>query len=139
VNRINHLAVLAAAIVFFLLGALWYTVLFGRLWTTLESKAPTPVSSMTTTFIITFILGWVLAYVIAIALADTNHPNPPRHGVEFGVFMGLGIFGTMLGLEYVNEGRPFLLWLINAGYIVVGMAVMGAIVGAWRPRGIIRR
>jgi hypothetical protein len=83
-----------------------------------------------------FVLGWVLAYVIGIALADTTNPNPARHGIEFGIFMGLGVFGTMLGLDYIYEGRPFILWAINAGYVVAGMAIMGAIVGAWRSKAV---
>jgi hypothetical protein len=87
-------------------------------------------------FIGSFVLGWALAYVIAIALADTTNPNPARHGLEFGVFMSLGVFGTMLGLDYIYEGRPLMLWAINTGYVVVGMAMMGAIVGAWRAKAV---
>jgi hypothetical protein len=118
--------------VFFVLGWIWYDLLFGRLWMSLSQHvAPTSPSNMIPQFAGSFILGWVLAYVIAIALADTSNPNPARHGIEFGIFMGLGIFGTMLGLEYIYEGRTFTLWAINTGYVVVGMAIMGAIVGAW--------
>ena len=89
---------------------------------------------MTPLFAGGFVLGWALAYVIAIALSDTTNPNPARHGVEFGVFMGLGIYGTMLGLDYLYEGRPLALWAINAGYVVVGMCIMGAIIGGWRTK-----
>jgi hypothetical protein len=134
-SRINHLAVFVSAIAFFVLGWIWYDALFGRLWMALSSHlAPTSPGNMLPQFIGSFILGWVLAYVVAIALADTSNPNPGRHGIEFGVFMSLGIFGTMLGLEYIYEGRSFTLWAINTGYVVVGMAIMGAIIGAWRTR-----
>lgn len=130
-SRINHLAAFISAIAFFILGWVWYDLLFGRMWMSLSAHlAPAPVSSMIPQFAGTFILGWVLAYVIAVALADTSNPNPARHGVEFGIFMGLGIFGTMLGMMYIYEGRPLALWAINTGFVVAGMAIMGAIVGA---------
>jgi hypothetical protein len=89
---------------------------------------------MTPLFAGSFVLGWALSYVIGIALADTGNPNPARHGIEFGIFMGLGVFGTMLGIDYLYEGRSITLWAINAGYVVVGMAIMGAIIGAWRAK-----
>ena len=89
---------------------------------------------MATPFLIGFILSWILAYVVGIALADTSNPNPARHGVEFGVFMGIGIFATMSLMDYLYEGRSYALWAINAGYVIVGMAMMGAIVGAWRKK-----
>lgn len=133
-SRINHLAVFVSAIAFFILGWIWYDLLFGRVWMTLTGHVATSTGNMIPMFIGSFILGWVLAYVIAVALSETTNPNPARHGVEFGVFMGLGIFGTMLGLEYIYEGRTFALWVINAGYVVVGMAIMGAIIGAWRAK-----
>jgi hypothetical protein len=136
-SRINHVAVLVSAIAFFILGWIWYDLLFGRAWMALSSHvAPTSASSMAPMFVGSFILGWALAYVIGIALADTSNPNPGRHGVEFGIFMSLGVFGTMLGLEYIYEGRGLALWAINTGYVVVGMAMMGGIIGAWRKKEV---
>lgn len=136
-SRINHVAVFVSAVAFFVLGWAWYDALFGRLWMSLSTHlAPASPASMIPQFIGSFVLGWALAYVIAIALADTTNPNPARHGLEFGVFMSLGVFGTMLGLDYIYEGRPLMLWAINTGYVVVGMAMMGAIVGAWRAKAV---
>lgn len=134
-SRINHLAVFVSAIAFFVLGWIWYDMLFGRLWMSLSGHvATTSVSNMMPMFVGSFILGWAISYVIAIALADTTNPNPGRHGMEFGVFMGLGVFGIMLGIMYIYEGRPLALWAINTGYVVVGMAIMGGIIGAWRKK-----
>lgn len=135
-SRINHVAVFVSALVFFVLGWLWYTALFGHAWMALTGHTQTSTGAMGNVLIATFILQWLLAYVIAIALADTTNPNPMRHGVEFGIFMGIGIFGTMLGVNYVNEGHGFELWAINTGYVVVGMALMGGIMGAWRKKAV---
>lgn len=133
-SRVNHLAVFISAVVFFLIGSLWYMVLFGQKWMALTGAAGKTAPAMGPTLAVGFILSWLLAYVIGIALADTSNPNPARHGVEFGLFMGIGVFATMTLMDYLFEGRSVTLWLINAGYVVVGMAIMGAIIGAWRKK-----
>lgn len=133
-SRINHLAVFISAIVFFLFGGLWYMPLFGRQWMELTGAGKSmPLMSV---YITVFILGWILAYVIAVVSADAAHPNPMRHGIEFGVIMGIGIFATMSLMDFLFEGRPLALWAIDAGYVVVGMAIMGGIIGAWRKKAV---
>lgn len=135
-SRINHLAVFVAALAFFIFGAVWYMSPLGAIWMAQLGKTASGMSGMTSQFVVSFLCDWLLAYVIAIALADSSNPRPARHGVEFGVFMGLGVYGTMSLMNNVYEGRSFTLWLINAGYVVIGMAIMGAIIGAWRKREV---
>jgi len=129
---LNHLAVVVAAVAYFVWGAIWFTI-FGSQW-----DAMTGVTSMggasPTVFIISFLLGLVLAYVIAIALRDSTNPNMVRHGIEFAVFMGVGIWMTQLLNIFLYEHRPIGLWLIDGFYVVIGMAIMGAIIGGWRKR-----
>ena len=135
-SRINHLAVLVAAIAFFILGAVWYMSPLGAIWAAQLGKTATGMTPMASQFIVSFLCDWLLAYVIAIALADSSNPRPARHGVEFGLFIGLGVFGTMTLMNDVYEGRSLMLWLINTGYVVIGMMIMGAIIGAWRKREV---
>ena len=128
-SKINHLAVVVAAIVYYIWGWAWYSV-FGNQWRMFTSRTG---SDMTVTgFVLSFVMGLLLAYVIAIALADSESPNVARHGVEFGVFMGAGVWLTNLFNLGLYEGRPVGLWAIDGFYVVIGMAIMGAIIGAWR-------
>ncbi len=46
--------------------------------------------------------------------------------------MGAGIGAAILAQNYVYESRSFRFFLINAGYVVIGLALMGAIVGAFQ-------
>jgi hypothetical protein len=39
-----------------------------------------------------------------------------------------------LCIEYVFEVRPWSLLGINAGFLLIGMILMGAIVGAWKKK-----
>ncbi len=69
-ERINHLAVWVAAIVFFAFGALWY-IMFSKAWTAyIAHPVPGPNAAL---YIGSFILGLILAYATAIAL--TRRPE----------------------------------------------------------------
>ena len=132
-NRINHLAVLAAAVAFFAWGAVWFTI-FGLRWAHLVGIDPSTVKPSAGPYILSFFMGWVLAYTAAIAL--TRHPEDQtvRQGVSFAIFMGIGLYASMLLNQYTFEQRPIGLWLIDAGYVVIGFAIVGAIVGGWKKR-----
>lgn len=131
-GRINHLAVIVAAVVYFLFGWLWYTIFKGP-WMTLTGITPDrAASSGATPYIISIIVSLLVAYVVAFALADTTNPNPARHGVEFGLFFGIGLIMLTSLTTTLYELRPVGLWLIDSGYHAVSLAIMGGIIGAWR-------
>jgi len=136
-SGINHLAVIVAAIAYFIWQGIWYTI-FGKQWLALVgwtnvAQAPGATSPTPVPYIVGFIMALVLAYVTAIALADSSQPTA-AHGVQFAVFMGIGIFATILLTEYVFERRPLALWFMNAAIPVTGFAIVGAIIGGWRSR-----
>ena len=129
---INHLAAIVAAIAYFVWQGIWYTV-FGNQLLALVGRTGQPMHPTAIPYIVGFIVALILAYVTAIALADSSQPTA-AHGVQFALFMGIGIFATILLTEYVFEPRPLGLWLINAAIPVTGFAIVGAIVGGWRSR-----
>lgn len=53
-------------------------------------------------------------------------------GVFYGCLAGLGWMAAFVGVYYLFERRSFVLSLINAGYSVVALTIMGVIVGGWR-------
>lgn len=132
-ERINHLAVFVAAIVFFLFGFVWYTLLFGKLWAQLSGV---PAGSMTPNIAVligTFVIGWFIAYICAIALGKAAD-NTAKDGLQFGLFMSIGLVASTMLIGALNSAQPLALWAINAGYVVVGITIISAIVAAWRSR-----
>ena len=128
-TRINYVAVIVAAIVYFVWGGIWFTV-FGGIWDTLTGVH----GASATTYVVSFLLGFPLAYVIANVLSDSASGASAASGAILGAVIGLGIWATnLLGVD-MFEQRPFTLWLIDAGYVVIGMAIVGAIIGGWRKR-----
>lgn len=129
--RINHIAVWVAAIVYFLLGWIWYTV-FGAAWVAAMGKTSMGGGSAMT-YVWSFLLGLILAYATAIALSRRDDQSM-QMGVSFALFMGIALFATQTLNQVLYAGTPFVLWLINTGYVVVGFAIIGAIVGGWTKK-----
>jgi len=130
-GSINHVAVWVAAIVYFLFGWLWYTV-FGAAWVAAMGK--TSMGAGGAVYFWSFILGLILAYATAVALARHPEDQTVSQGVSFALFMGIALFATQTLNQALYSGTPLLLWLINTGYVVVGFAIMGAIIGGWKKR-----
>jgi hypothetical protein len=52
--------------------------------------------------------------------------------VIVGFLAALGFVVTTYGTTSLFSGTSLTLYLINVGYHVIGLVVMGAILGAWR-------
>jgi hypothetical protein len=128
---INWLAVVVAAVVGFAIGAPWYGPLFGKAWmrasgvTEEMARSANPAKIYGTTIL--------LNLVVAVSLAMFIGPQGTLASGTFAGFMaGLTYVAAAFGVTYLFEMRPLSLWFINAGYWVVLMTAMGAIIGAWR-------
>ena len=130
--RLNHLAVFVAAIAYFMWGYVWYGFVFRNLWTALVG--PIPMNSSPMLYVQSFITGWIMAYFAGIALTKGDGPPSARHGVEFGLFMGIGLIATAMYNGYLYTSKPLGLWAIDAGYVVTGLAIMSAIVAGWQKK-----
>ena len=134
--RVNWWAILVGDIVLFLLGWLWYDVLFGNIYMSAISKVTPQMPSGSTwyPFAVSLVTGFFLAYGLALIL-KWRGPVGPLEGAWIGFAFGLLIFGTMTWMDYVYSGWGVTLGLINIGYVAVGMGIQGAILAAWKPGG----
>jgi len=133
--RVNWLAIVVSAIVFFLFGGLWYDVLFGSLWMAQMAKTSAQTSAGVTWYplVVSLVMGFFVAYGLARILAWRGQMNPGR-GALIGLSTGLLIFGSMTWMDYAYSGWGSTLGWINVGFVAVGMAIQGAILGAWRAK-----
>jgi hypothetical protein len=133
--KTNYAAVIVSAIVYWLLGAVWYGVLFGKSWMELEhismdqAKAMNPVLP----YVVTFILNLVIAFFLA-QLCTWRNASTAARGASLGVLLWIGFVGPITYTTNMYEMRPFNLFLINEGFSLVGLLLMGAILGAWRKK-----
>ena len=130
---VNPLAILAAAVLTFVIGGIWYSsLLFERPWRGLIGVSETQFAAQSQLRI--FALSFVAALVMSINLA--LFLSAPSVDVVFGATAGLlagaGWVAAAMATTYLFERRPLKLWLIDAGYHVVALTAMGALLGAWR-------
>ncbi|MCL7990483.1 MAG: DUF1761 domain-containing protein, partial [marine benthic group bacterium] len=132
---INYLAVIAAAILAFGFGSLWYGVVLAKPWmaaqgfTREELEADT--RSMGTTFGLTFLVYLFLALVMAM-LVDLTKPVDVNQGLWLGLMAWFG-FMVPVNLTSVLYARKGLsLFVIDAVYQLIIALMVAAVVTAWR-------
>ncbi|HYK39716.1 MAG TPA: DUF1761 domain-containing protein [Candidatus Eremiobacteraceae bacterium] len=136
--KTNYFAVLVAAIVYWLIGAVWYGVMFNKLWMKLEAIPQAQIDAMkgaavALPYVVTFVLNVIIAFVLA-QLCSWRNATTAAKGASLGVLLWLGIVGPVTYTTHMYEMRPLNLFLINEGYVLVGLLVMGAIVGGWTKK-----
>ncbi len=125
--NINFLAAIIASFTGLILGFLWYSVIFAKPWQKLAGVSETQMKKgMPIRALGSYILTLIMAFTLA---AFIGAEQTPQFGLFAGLAAGLGWVAMAIGTNYIFEHKPFKLFLINAGYNVVLLAVMGLIIG----------
>jgi len=130
--KTNYAAVFVSALAYWILGALWYGLLFNKPWMALENismesaKAMNPVLP----YVVTFALNLLIAFVLA-QICIWRSANSAARGAALGILLWIGFVGPVTFTTYMYEMRPMQLFAINEFYPLVGFCLMGAILGAW--------
>ncbi|MDQ6780643.1 MAG: DUF1761 domain-containing protein [Candidatus Eremiobacteraeota bacterium] len=136
-QKVNWGAVIVGAIAFWVWGAIWFTLLkvpyAAAVGFTADQQAAYAAHPSPVPYILSFVAALVLSMGTAIALADSNQPGA-AHGVQFGMFMGIIVFATNFLSITLFMMKPWSLWLIECGYVIIGMMIVGGIIGAWRKK-----
>lgn len=133
--RTNYPAVVVAAIAYWILGGIWYGILFNKPWMALENitieqvKTASPVIP----YIVSFLLELLIAYSVA-QLCIWRNANTAGRGASVGVLVWIGFVGPIAFMNYMFEMRPKTLFAINEFYPLAGLILMGAILGAWKKK-----
>jgi len=128
---ISWLAVIVAAVVKFLIGWGWYSpALFGKQWQELNKMTAADVQAGMVPALIAEAIGdLIMAYILARFVGHYSF------GFGIGILVGfmawLGFVATVLANQVFYERKPQQLVVINGGYILVSLVIMGAIVGVW--------
>lgn len=133
--RTNYAAVVVAALAYWILGAIWYAVLFSKPWMTLEAMTEVQAKSMNPVlpYVITLLLNLLIAYSLA-QICIWRNANSIGRGASVGVLLWIGFVGPVTFTTYMYEMRPWQLFAINQFYPLFGFVLMGAIIGAWTKK-----
>lgn len=127
-GALNWLGIVVATLAFFAVGAVWYTALFGKAWqrevglsTEQLSGGRNMMAVMGTCLLLEFVVVLMLGHLFA-------RLQPPDHvKMMMATGFALAIMAPAIGINYLYQRRSLTLFLIDAGHLVVGMAVVGLV------------
>lgn len=135
-TTINYVAVIVAALATFFIGALWYSpLLFAKQWMKAHGYTEEKLKEMQKTampaYVVSLVCYLVMAYVLAMFIGAMNIASA-KGGMWMGFFAWLGFAATLGLTANMFSDKKLATYFIDAGYQLVYLLVMGAILGAWR-------
>jgi hypothetical protein len=130
---INWFAVLAAALLGFVIGGLWYSpLLCGKAWMRAAGMTEEKIASgnPAKTYGFAFIFLLVMSYCLAMFIGTPDITL--QMGAFYGFLTGFGWLFFAFGVVALFEQRSWTYIFVNGGYWVVTMTAMGAVIGGWR-------
>jgi hypothetical protein len=130
----NWLAILCAGVAYWVLGFVWYSLLFGKIWRAEQERHrggnPCPPGGMAGKLIGTFICNLLAAgameyFLYRAQILDINH------ALRFGIAAGVGVAGAAVTMCCIWEMKSTKLWFIDAGYNIVGCVLVALILVSW--------
>jgi hypothetical protein len=156
----NFLAILVAALATLPIGFIWYNPkVFGTVWmretgmTEEKAKGANMIKIFGLTILFAFMIGMVLQFLVihqfgavgmiggkpelakpsyAAFMADYGTAYRTfKHGMLHGVITGIFLALPIVGINALFERKSWKYILINAGYFIVSLTIMGGIICAW--------
>lgn len=136
-GQLNWLAVIVGAVIYFMLGALWYSpMLFARPWQRSIGWDPeaTPPEMKATTYVVPFIAYVVMAVAVGMIAAAAGS-DTLGDGIVLGLVLGIGLslMHTLVDATFdPNKPQPWTWFGINGSYHALGLLIVAVIVSAWQ-------
>ncbi|PYI95255.1 MAG: hypothetical protein DME98_17305 [Verrucomicrobia bacterium] len=138
-TRINHIAVWVLVVVYFLIGWGWYAI-WGDTWLNLHAKTATDIERTHSVgaYVLAFAASIVVNYTLAVLIARTNPIS-----IWCRVKVALACWLAFVFMEYATisvfsafETNPWPHICIDMGRPLLGFAISGIVLGAWRQRDV---
>lgn len=157
--ELNYLAIVVAAIVPLIIGAVWYNPkVLGTAWMKASGMTEEKIKSgnIPVIFGITLVLSFMLAFTVngmvihQVGATQLAYSNPDAesfqafmaefgnmhrsfgHGALHGAIGAIFFVLPVLGINALFERKGWKYILINVGYWTVTLTIMGAIVCGWK-------
>lgn len=131
---VNYLAVLVAALVYYVIGALWYApFFFGNRWMKHhENEVPVEPQQKHTLCCIgsyagEFIISLILAYVLALFI-EISQAGEIVEGIAIALWVWIGFIATTHFSAVLWGRKTVKSFFIHAGFMLLGLIAMGAVI-----------
>jgi hypothetical protein len=132
-SDINWLAVLVGGIGYFMLGAIWYSVLFKNAWIKASGINPNDpgmksgVAQIMLTSLVLMIIASIGLGILITRIGSAGWMT----GCKVGLLCGVCFSATAISISYLYEKKPMALHVINGLYNIAGCVVAGIIIAVW--------
>jgi len=124
----EYVEVLIAALAAFMLGFLWYSALFGKIWQAETGiTAEQAQSGMGITHGTSFLMMLIIAYFTHFFWGNHMHGGTIGHGVFHSVMTAVMYAVPLMIINYLYQKKSLKLMLIDGGYAIAFFAVIGAV------------
>ncbi len=134
---VNLYAILACAVMSIFLGSIWYGPLFGEIWMKLVGiKKPEKITkemkmSMMRSYGLMFLGSLLMAFVLGSILLLMGASSVSQALMTAG-FVWIGFVAPSSIGVVLFEGKPWRLWFLNSGYMLVQLCLMAIVLQAWK-------
>ena len=137
-GTVNWLAVIVAAVIYFLLGAVWFApqTPIGRTWVAASGyESPTSGMAASNVFYVVPAATSLVAVTATALLAKATGTNTLSEGIVLGLVVGVGYSAmtlvTTAAFEF-SKPRQWTWGLIDASYHVVGLLISAIVLALWQ-------
>ncbi len=134
-SKLNWLHVLVAAAGYWVVGVVWYSAIFNKVWEAEITNhgvklSPPSGGKIAQNVILTYVMN--LCATIAVAfLIHFIGSTTVMEGIKVGLYCGFGYIVTSGAMGYIWEGRSMKLVMIDTSSHIVGLCVAAIILSVW--------
>ena len=131
--HINYMAVIVAALANYIIGSIWYGVLFTKRWKTLSgiSEMKLVPGFIVLGLVASFLMSYVLDHALIYASVYMKM-NGMGAGLMCGFFNWLGFIAPVTLGVVMYQKKSWMLWILDNTYWLLSLLVMGAILSSWK-------
>ncbi|MFK7755531.1 MAG: DUF1761 domain-containing protein [Flavobacteriales bacterium] len=127
----NYLEILIAAFTAFLLGAIWYSALFGKIWQREAGLSDEDVKGRVgVTFGVSFLMFLVISFLMEMFWGSHIHNGTIAHGAFHGMQGALFSAVPLMIINYLYQRKSIILMAIDGLYAIAFFAVIGSMLAA---------
>ena len=129
---VNWWAILVALLANYVIGYLWYGLIFAKAWQKMNGLSEMKVTALSV--ILGLVGAFFTSYILQHAVFFANQylkTGGVGGGLMTGFFSWLGFIAPVTIGVVTYQKKPFALWILDNAYWLISLLVMGMILSAW--------